>query len=56
MGVIRVVVVDDESLIRSGFRLILDAAEDTEVLASAPGGRADLWAQRAGLPAAGGAR
>ncbi|MFJ4185106.1 hypothetical protein [Kitasatospora sp. NPDC089509] len=53
---IRGVVVDDESLIRSGFRPIPDAAEDTEVVASVPGGRAALRAQRAGLPAAGGAR
>ncbi|MFD7412466.1 response regulator [Kitasatospora purpeofusca] len=37
---IRVVVVDDEALIRSGFGLILNAAEDIEVVAAVPGGQA----------------
>ncbi|KSU51734.1 response regulator transcription factor [Microbacterium enclense] len=34
---IRVVVVDDEALIRSGFRYILDAASDIEVVGTADG-------------------
>jgi DNA-binding NarL/FixJ family response regulator len=38
--VIRVVVVDDEALVRSGFGLILGAAEDIEVVATASGGDA----------------
>ena len=37
---IRVVVVDDEELVRSGFRLILEAAGDIEVVATATGARA----------------
>ncbi|WP_327250296.1 response regulator transcription factor [Streptomyces sp. NBC_01244] len=37
---IRVVVVDDEALVRSGFGLILGAAEDIEVVATASGGDA----------------
>jgi DNA-binding NarL/FixJ family response regulator len=39
-GMIRVVVVDDEELVRSGFRLILQAAGDIEVVATATGGQA----------------
>jgi DNA-binding NarL/FixJ family response regulator len=38
--VIRVVVVDDEALVRSGFELILSAADDIEVVATAAGGEA----------------
>jgi len=38
--VIRVVVVDDEALVRSGFRLILNAADDIEVVATATGAEA----------------
>jgi DNA-binding NarL/FixJ family response regulator len=38
--VIRVVVVDDEALVRSGFRLILNAAPDIEVVAATTGGEA----------------
>ncbi|MEV6130631.1 response regulator transcription factor [Streptomyces violaceusniger] len=34
---IRVVVVDDEALVRSGFRLILNAADDIEVVATTAG-------------------
>ncbi|WP_033290194.1 response regulator [Amycolatopsis jejuensis] len=34
---VRVVVVDDEELVRSGFRLILEAAGDIEVVATATG-------------------
>ncbi|MFB7338175.1 response regulator transcription factor [Streptomyces adustus] len=37
---IRVVVVDDEALIRTGFQRILDTADDIEVVAAVPGGRA----------------
>lgn len=37
---IRVMVVDDEALIRSGFELILNAADDIEVVAAVPGGQA----------------
>jgi DNA-binding NarL/FixJ family response regulator len=37
---IRVVVVDDEALIRSGFTLILNAADDIEVVAAVSGGQA----------------
>ncbi|MFE7271908.1 response regulator [Streptomyces sp. NPDC057623] len=37
---IRVVVVDDEALVRSGFQLILGAADDIEVVATAQGGEA----------------
>ncbi|WP_394427789.1 response regulator [Streptomyces sp. SGAir0957] len=37
---IRTVVVDDEALVRSGFRLILNAADDIEVVATATGGQA----------------
>lgn len=35
--VIRVVVIDDEALVRSGFTLILNAADDIEVVATATG-------------------
>ncbi|GAA3766405.1 response regulator transcription factor [Streptomyces chiangmaiensis] len=37
---IRVLVVDDEALIRTGFTHILDAADDIEVVAAVPGGQA----------------
>ncbi|MET9763555.1 response regulator transcription factor [Streptomyces sp. NPDC006372] len=37
---IRVVVVDDEALVRSGFKLILNAADDVEVVATTAGGAA----------------
>jgi DNA-binding NarL/FixJ family response regulator len=37
---IRVVVVDDEALVRSGFRLILSAADDIEVVATTVGAEA----------------
>lgn len=38
--VIRVVVVDDEALVRSGFELILGTSQDIEVVATASGGDA----------------
>ncbi|MEU0372280.1 response regulator transcription factor [Streptomyces sp. NPDC006283] len=37
---IRVMVVDDEALIRTGFQRILEAADDIEVVAAVPGGQA----------------
>lgn len=37
---VRVIVVDDEELVRSGFRLILEAAGDIEVVATVSGGHA----------------
>ncbi|WP_250400251.1 response regulator [Streptomyces cellostaticus] len=37
---IRVLVVDDEALIRTGFQHILDAADNIEVVAAVPGGQA----------------
>ncbi|MGW3960073.1 response regulator [Amycolatopsis sp. NPDC005003] len=37
---VRVIVVDDEELVRSGFRLILQAAGDIEVVATVTGGQA----------------
>lgn len=42
---IRVLVVDDEALIRMGFQHILDAADDIEVVAAVPGGQALRTAQ-----------
>ncbi|MGI5142512.1 MULTISPECIES: response regulator [unclassified Streptomyces] len=42
---IRVLVVDDEALIRTGFRRILDAADDIEVVAAVPGADAARMAQ-----------
>jgi len=46
--VIRVVVVDDEALIRSGFGLILGASDDIEVVATASGGDAVETVRREG--------
>lgn len=43
---IRVVVVDDEALVRSGFQLILNAADDIEVVATAAGAEAADTVQR----------
>lgn len=42
---IRVMVVDDEALIRTGFQHILEAADDIEVVAAVPGGQAVRTAQ-----------
>ncbi|MFJ8028802.1 response regulator [Streptomyces sp. NPDC096311] len=42
---IRVLVVDDEALIRKGFQYILDAAQDIEVAAAVPGSQALQAAQ-----------
>ncbi|ASF06140.1 putative two-component response regulator [Nocardia brasiliensis NBRC 14402] len=43
---IRVVVVDDEALVRSGFELILNAAADIEVVATATGSEAVAAVER----------
>ncbi|MFF3688247.1 response regulator [Streptomyces sp. NPDC002187] len=43
---IRVLVVDDEALIRTGFQRILDAADGIEVVAAVPGGQAVRTAQQ----------
>ncbi|MFG1798538.1 response regulator [Nocardia sp. NPDC049149] len=43
---IRVVVVDDEALVRSGFQLILNAAPDIEVVATATGSEAVAAVER----------
>ena len=45
---IRVVVVDDEALVRSGFELILGASPDIEVVATASGGEAVAIVRREG--------
>lgn len=45
---IRVVVVDDEALVRSGFRLILGAADDIEVVATTVGAEAVDTVRREG--------
>ncbi|MGW7253580.1 response regulator [Streptomyces sp. NPDC054834] len=45
---IRVLVVDDEALIRTGFQRILDAADDIEVVAAVSGGEAVRTAQAMG--------
>jgi len=36
---IRVVIADDQDMVRAGFRMILDAAEGIEVVAEASNGR-----------------
>ena len=41
-GTIRVLVVDDQALVRGGFRLILDSQPDIQVVDEAPDGRAAL--------------
>lgn len=40
MTVIRVLIADDQTLVRTGFRLILDAEPDIEVVSEAPDGEA----------------
>ncbi|SDQ09965.1 response regulator transcription factor [Microbacterium sp. cf332] len=47
---IRVVIVDDQSLIRLGFRMVLDAAEGIEVVAEAADGAAALEAVAESTP------
>ncbi|GGX73102.1 response regulator [Streptomyces minutiscleroticus] len=44
---IRVLVVDDEALIRTGFQHILDTADDIEVVGAVPGGQAIRAAREA---------
>jgi DNA-binding NarL/FixJ family response regulator len=48
--VIRVLLVDDQSLIRSGFRALLDAEADIEVVAEAADGREGVARAREHLP------
>ncbi|MFI6870075.1 response regulator [Nocardia sp. NPDC050406] len=47
---IRVLLVDDQPLLRSGFRALLDAEDDIEVVAEAADGSAGLELARAHLP------
>ncbi|GII01202.1 response regulator [Planobispora takensis] len=46
--VIRVMLVDDQELLRTGFRMVLQAQPDIEVVAEAADGRAAVEAARAG--------
>jgi len=48
--VIRVLLADDQQLIRTGFRLLLDAQPDIEVVAEAPDGAAAVQQARAHRP------
>jgi YesN/AraC family two-component response regulator len=45
-----VLLADDQALVRGGFRLILDAQEDLEVVGEADDGRAAIEAARALRP------
>lgn len=47
---IRVVLVDDDALVRAGLRMILSSAEDIDVVAEAADGRAGVEAVRAHRP------
>ena len=47
---IRVLLVDDQALIRSGFRALLDAEDDIRVVAEAADGREALKLAREHLP------
>ena len=49
-GPIRVLVVDDQELVRSGFCVILDTAEDITVVGEAADGEAALAAAAAAGP------
>ena len=42
MTAIRVILVDDQELVRAGFRMVLDAQPDIEVVGEAPDGRAAI--------------
>jgi DNA-binding NarL/FixJ family response regulator len=48
--VIRVLLVDDQALLRGGFRALLDAEDDIEVVAEAADGKAGLASIREHLP------
>ena len=46
---IRVLVVDDQTLVRAGFRALLDSEDDIEVVGEAvDGGRRSRWRARPG--------
>ena len=47
---LRVVIVDDQALIRAGFRMILEAQPDIEVVAEAPDGEAAVAVERRHRP------
>ena len=47
---IRVLIADDQAMVRTGFRMILDMAEDMTVVAEAPDGTAALSAARRERP------
>ena len=47
---IRVLIVDDQPLLRAGFRMILDAERDIEVVGEAPDGAAAIVAARSLVP------
>jgi DNA-binding NarL/FixJ family response regulator len=50
MGVIRVLLADDQSLVRAGFRVLIDSAEDLEVVGEAANGGAAVALARAERP------
>jgi DNA-binding NarL/FixJ family response regulator len=46
MSAVRVLIADDQALVRAGFRMILDAEEDLDVVGEAPDGMAAVDAAR----------
>src|SRR3954452_12967979 len=46
MSAVRVLIADDQALVRAGFRMILDAEEDLDVVGEAPDGVAAVDAAR----------
>jgi DNA-binding NarL/FixJ family response regulator len=50
MGMIRVVLADDQALLRAGFRMLLSAAEDIEVVGEAANGGAAVALARSAIP------
>jgi DNA-binding NarL/FixJ family response regulator len=50
MGVIRVLLADDQSLVRAGFRVLIDSAEDLEVVGEAANGGVAVALARAQRP------